>query len=1437
MHTRSSRCPLLRRTTITSHLLPDGSIPVLLSAETPGLLRAEAAAILSYVSQHPAVPPDRVADMLFRTRVARRHRALAMVTDRDELVAALRSVANDHEHPSVIRTNAPAAARKLAYVLPGQGSQRPGMGKLFYDLSPAFRAEVDRCDAIFREQFDASPLPYLLDADADADDRAEIVQPALFTQMAGLGALWRSVGITPGAVVGHSQGEIAAAYLAGAMTLADAIVVVGTRARAVDKISSDRYAMAVVAADRDECEELLARQSGWAEVSVVNSPRMVGISGDRETVQAIVDGLARRDRFARVIRVRYPAHTSLLNEFRDVIRDAAHSRLANSHFLDTDIDCLGGTLGTAADSTPPLEEYWFWNLRNTVRFDKAIAAALAREVDTFVELAEHPTLQLAVEQSVAEFAPEQAISVSGTTSRTATDLAEFTRYLAVLAVNDLNYRWDRLRSASDAPPRLPLSDFPNVRMNETRLWLSHESSRTRSVTVDPIQQPTPPANTTPQLVVENWARLVQRSMTPARAIGIVDYTGDCADFAAALCEHATSQGLTVRTVDIEADGDGEVETYVVLMPALPEMAGSDAVAAAAEFFGARRWWVKPGAAVAEYWLVTVGGETVVPEDPAPHPVHAAAAAGFRSAGTEYPGIAFRHLDLSPGQPDSDDVPAIIAALHTAEEPELALREGNLYAKRLVEADRSALAGPIAPEHALITGGTGNLGLEFCEHLVRQGARRVTLVSRSGESAAVADRLRWIRTLGVAEIRVVSCDIADDTAVRRLAAEFENRPTQLIIHAAADNSAIGNVELAEITPDLIDNALRGKIVGLEHVLNSVARTDDCRVVVCSSLAATLGGRGTIVYTAANRMLDAFAHHRRAEGLHCVSVQWGQWGVHRSRSGAADIAKLAEVGYLPMSSVDAIALGLGGLRQNAMVAAFDWARGRSVLGAFGYGPLLSDLVVPTALDAAPAPGTDAGTEVPRRMVRLLAEVIGADDLDAVDSGRPLVAIGLDSLQALELRRRVKSEFRYDVPVADLIGGASLDDVIRLIGDRSPTSAGSAVTAPVRSAPTVESLVASAVPERADLTERARLAAERAVPGDFDVDRFRSARSDMDVFGLRAMSAALAPALSGDEPRSVAEIATRLDFAPRHQWLLRQWLQELTRHGCLAHDPERGYRHLRPVPSPVRADLYQVCTDLGYAPALATFLTAADEHLIELAQDRIRVQELLFPDGDMLTAEAAYRENLMSRYLNIAAGQAVADIVRRLRDDRSPVRILELGAGIGGTTDNVAAAVSGLPVDYHFTDVSTFFLDAAQQRFAEYPWMRYGIVDMNADLRQQPRYDIVIAANVLHNAHDIGDTLRQLHDLLNPGGAVVIIETCHAHAQLLTSVHFLMSPRPGEPHAGLTDVRAGSDRIFLTEREWQDQLVASGLTPELTLPAADHPLLALDQRVFIGVRDLEP
>lgn len=1039
MRTPSSRClPWTERTaTISSHRLPNGTIPVLLSADTPEVLRREASALLAYVVDRPRIAPDRIAGMLFRTRVARRYRALATVVDHDQLVAALRAVVTDAEHPLVVRNTEAATARRHGLVFPGQGGQRPGMGRLFYDVFPDFRAEADRCAELFEKQFGRSPLSYLLDEGVPADDSASVVQPALFTQMAGLAALWRSVGVAPDAAVGHSQGEIAAAYIAGITPLADAVTVVGTRARIADEFPADDYAMAVIAADRDTCESLLARQSGWAELSVINSPSMVGISGQHTTVHQIVERLTEDGVFARVIPVRYPAHTSMIASLGTEIRKALVESLGTGEFTGSEIDCIGSTLGTAINPDMPVDQYWFWNLRNVVRFDRAIATASAARIDTFVELAEHPTLQLAIRENLAALGAERTACVVGTSNRNATDLSEFTANLANLAVHDLNYQWDVLRGKASEPVALPLHDFPNVQNNDIPLWLSYRSAEGGvSEPKQPISAPEPEhaaddvdSPVYPRLLREAWTKVTRRSMLPPRSYAFIDGTGEAGALVEALCDSAPNFGSSAHIItEASKSGIGEGDTVVVVLPAPTQLGDREAADAVAQFFGNRTWWPEPSSAVTGCWLITVGGEQANADDVPSHPVHAAIAAGFRCMGTEHPGIAFRHLDLDPDIAQPDNADAILAALQSAGESELALRADGVYAKRIVDLDEDGDAESSAgvPGHVVITGGTGKLGQEFCEHYARLGTHQITLISRSGETDAVAGRLDAIRRSTGATVRAVACDITDGTAVAELAEQLRDTPANLIIHAAVDYS---DVPLAEVTAESFQQALRAKIGGIVSVLDAVPRTDSCRVMLCSSLAATIGGKGQLMYAAGNRMLDVLAARQRAAGIDCVSVQWGQWTVHLELDDTG-IAKLAAAGVHPMRPADALAVGTGNHRGNTLVGSFDLVQARAMLGVFGYGPLLSELkdtgTVVTPAKTAP-PAVAVPEDRPGHLVQLLAEVIGADHADSIDTAMPMVAMGLDSLQALEFRRRVQAELNFELPVQDLLGGASVDHVI--------------------------------------------------------------------------------------------------------------------------------------------------------------------------------------------------------------------------------------------------------------------------------------------------------------------------------------------------------------------------------------------------------------------------
>ncbi|MFH5207397.1 nocobactin polyketide synthase NbtC [Antrihabitans sp. NCIMB 15449] len=1035
---------------MSRYLLPDGTTPVLLSADTREALRRESVALLDYLAQRPEVTPAQVAATLFRTRTARRFRALAMVRDRTELDAALTSIAEDSPNPKVVTSIGPATKRKRAYVFPGQGSQYPGMGRMFYSESPVFRKAVDEAEEHFARLFGISPLAYLLhdsEKDGERPDAVEIVQPALLMQMVGLAAMWRAAGIEPAATVGHSQGEIAAVYVSGASTLADAIRVVTIRANAVAALSLSGYSMAVLGIDRDECEALIARQTGWTELSVVNSAHLLCISGDRDTVLQIVELVNARGRFAKEIRVQYPAHTSMVNQFRDQFTSVAED-LDNKEFAVPEIDCLGATLGGAITSEFPVADYWFWNLRNRVRFDLAVAGAADRGIDTYIEIAEHPTLMLAVQETLSS-APDRDYQVIGTSRRTETDLREFTRNVATVAVADLDYSWDSLREDSDANTAAvpPLRDFPHTQMNSRHLWAPY-APPARVVSVSAQAAMTPPAR-----LVEEWPRLARRKLVAPRTIRLVDPAGSSSALAGAIAQRASRHDATVH-LDGEA-GERSADTVVIFVPPTAESDYASAVSEFADVVGSRDWAAVLGDDVDEWWVVTSGGEAVV-EGEVPGSVHSAVTAGFRCIALEHIGRTLRHLDLPADLSTVDDVTLadrILDAVHTANEPELALRDGKLHAKRLVATDAAPAAEPRDLRNVLVLGGTGHVGLEFCEQFVRDGAGRITLVSRTGETAATAQRLREIRALGSTEVVVVACDVSDASAVADLAAGFAGNPASVLVHAAVNYTYSVS---SDVDAHSAAAAAASKIIGLENVLNAVPLTDECRLLLCSSFAATLGGWGQTLYAGTNRILDAIAHRLRAQGRDCTSVQWGLWVLPPQADDSVH-ARVKGSGLVAMHPAAAIAAGFDHTDTNSIVLSAEWPRLRSIADAIGLEPVFAQglatveeavVDIPAVTESVPEPEPRAPiaaasaspavtpeaavASFAERVRRELDRVMGADGSDSVDGSTPLVALGLDSLQALDLRKRIKVELNRELPVTAIMGGASLDDVVALMSD---------------------------------------------------------------------------------------------------------------------------------------------------------------------------------------------------------------------------------------------------------------------------------------------------------------------------------------------------------------------------------------------------------------------
>ncbi|MGB6246454.1 SDR family NAD(P)-dependent oxidoreductase, partial [Gordonia sp. (in: high G+C Gram-positive bacteria)] len=864
--------------------LPDGRIPLVVSADAEENLGRYAASIASYVRRRPDLTADRIAAHLLDARPVRKHRAVAAVTGRDDLLAVLDALADGRPDPATVR--AAAGERRFAYVYPGQGSQRPGMGAVDYRSSTAYRTAVDACHTESTALFGTSPIDYVLGrGDAAETDDVRTVQPALFMHMLGLTAMWDAAGVRPAMTVGHSQGEIAAAVRSGIATLREALVVVTMRARTVTAVAPHGYTMAVLGIDVDEAEALLARNSGWLELSVVNSAHIVCVSGERPAVLSLVAALEAQGRFAKEIRVAYPAHTSIVSRFRTELSTAFDDYGLPEHFSTPQLPCLGATLGEAVDASMPVRDYWFWNLRNRVRFDRAVDAAATAGADVFIEIAEHPTLVLAMSETLAA---TPGATIVGTRRRDCADHTLFTRNLLGVAASDAAFDWSAW-ALPDRVRELPLDGFPNSPMRRTRLWARFDAGADEHV--NRSGWASPPTDHDVRVLRTQWRRLTSRTLVAPQRLAVVVGPGADRAFAERLCRAAPQHGATAWQVGDDHRIDA-ADAAVILLPAGTGAIGADLAAILAD--GAWRGGLTDLPATC--WVLTRGAETVVDDDVA-DPVHAAAMAALRCLAVEQPGVRVAQLDL-PAEAD-DCVDDVLGALHLAGETAVAVREGGVFAKRLVPAESSP--GPALDlRHALITGGTGRVGSVIAERFARDGARRLTLLSRSGggeDARRLADRLT--RRYGV-RVDLRRCDLTEPQAIASATADLA--PVTTIVHAALDYV---DRPLTDLTADDVARALAAKATGLDHLLSAVAGSP--RVLICSSLAATLGGRDQAPYAAANRLLEVRAAALRAEGVDAAAIGWGLWAV-QGPLDEAGVARVTAAGLVPMAPAAALDAGL-------------------------------------------------------------------------------------------------------------------------------------------------------------------------------------------------------------------------------------------------------------------------------------------------------------------------------------------------------------------------------------------------------------------------------------------------------------------------------------------------------------------------------------------------
>lgn len=326
--------------------------------------------------------------------------------------------------------------------------------------------------------------------------------------------------------------------------------------------------------------------------------------------------------------------------------------------------------------------------------------------------------------------------------------------------------------------------------------------------------------------------------------------------------------------------------------------------------------------------------------------------------------------------------------------------------------------------------------------------------------------------------------------------------------------------------------------------------------------------------------------------------------------------------------------------------------------------------------------------------------------------------------------------------------------------------------------------------------------------------------------------------DEERTYkfGEIIEGCRVAPQHRHVIRRWLRVLAEHGLVARRGEAWSGasvmtedRLEELWSAVRA-LWD--GKLG-SPLVMDYLLANVRRLPQLMDGGQQAAYLLFPQGRAHYADALYRETVTARYLNLSVAEAVMRIAAARAGQTAgavrPIRIVEIGAGTGATTDEVVARLKAaegrIAAEYLFTDLSGFFIASSRRRFQDYPSMSFQILDIDQDFIRQGLEeecaDIVIAAGVLNNALDTDRTVRRLLRALRPGGWLLMTEPTGEFPEMLISQAFMMT-RP-------EDGRKDADSTFMTERQWREVFRRAGAGKVLVFPGENHALAPLGQKMM--------
>ena len=885
---------------------------------------------------------------------------------------------------------------ELAFLFTGPGSEYSGMGRGLYASEPSFRKNMDACEQIL-DSIGSPGLIKRLFSNPGQPWRFPAPDAAgLFCIQYALTMLWRTWGISPVVVMGHSLGEYAAACVAGVFSLEDAIQLTATQDRILSKLSPAGVMVSVLAGP-DAVLPLLQKENRRVVIAALNSPRNTLIAGPNVSVDRVCATLNRQGIETIQISTACAYHSPLMEpataEWENAVQSIAYAR--------PQIPLISTLTGQLEKESIAGYPYWSRHISSEVHFSDGVKAISEMGSFVFLEIGPQPTLLSLAKQNLPELKThwlpslrhgmderQQMLTSLGCLYEMGADIhwENVDKGLSCRRISLPAYPFQRQSYWFDAHTKTSTSLLPAKDHFENLLYeMSWEKAGLLDTTI--LDTTIHPDGSWLILadqigVGHELSRILMAAGRPCILADVRTFIPNIGIFEEDMAEwqQTLQQGI------IDLIGSGKL-THVVYLWALdmpitaqlnPETLRQSqlvTVFAVPQILAALSQI--PQTTHARLWLITCGAVPVLTETSAKgrgiskslpidsrrsmllSSVSQAPLWGMgRTAALEFPHLWGGLIDLDPISEGQDAIQIwaqtlLSAIFRSSEEDQIAIRQNRMYMARLKIADSQPTGKPrsqfetlqplmFCPDASyLITGGLGALGLQTASWMIRQGARHLVLISRREPSKPILDEIHELKLSG-ANIYVGSADVADMTAMSLILSYIEANmpPLKGVVHAAG---ILIESLLPEMNTHEAWSVLAPKIQGA-WVLHSLTCTYQLDFIIYySSIAAIWGAKAQGCYAAANQFMDAMAHYNRAIGQPALSVNWGPWQGEgmTGQDSRSWLKRRGLTAIRPEVSFSALSYLLQNDAVQMAVADVNWPLFRRIYQSWGKHSLFDDL----------------------------------------------------------------------------------------------------------------------------------------------------------------------------------------------------------------------------------------------------------------------------------------------------------------------------------------------------------------------------------------------------------------------------------------------------------------------------------------------------------------